>query len=386
MKIFVSTGDTSAEQHLIPFIRAAQAARPELTFHALGSQILRDAGIETVIDSTPIKVMGLVAILRHIPVGYRIFHQALDWIGTNRPEAVILSDYSGFNLRLARAVKEKYPKIPVVYYITPQVWAWRRGRVDAMRRYVDHCLCILPFEEAWFRERGVSAEYVGNPVMDAVRNADPRAAKKLLGLADHTRLITVFPGSRRKELQYIFRPMMHAVEILSMDMDDLAFAVAAAPGFTRCDLEKYCRIPGHVPVLEGHNLELLAGSHFCMAKSGTTTLEAALLGCPMLVAYRGDWLSAQIALTLMRWHHMRFISLPNIIADKSIVPEFLQDMCNGPELARISRLMLLDWELYDQMRDDLHKLRTVIGEEPSAERTARALLRFLDQRHGNAAN
>lgn len=377
MKIYISTGDTSAEQHVIPFIQACRALNPQAEFKAMGSDILRAAGVDTVIDSARIKVMGFVAIVRHLPEIYRIFKQTLEYIGQNRPDAVVLVDYPGFNLRLARAVKEKFPGIPVIYYITPQVWAWRQKRVEVIRKYVDLCLCILPFEEEWFRARGVNARYVGSPVMDSVKDVDRTAAKKMLGLRDHTRLISIFPGSRRKEMEYIFKPMMDAVDILRGEVEDLAFAVAAAPGFTRSDLERYHHIPGHVPVLEGYNRELLAGSHFCLAKSGTTTLEAALLGCPMLVAYRGDWLSARLAFALMRWNNMRYVSLPNIIAGKAIVPEFLQEMCNGPEMARICRLLLLDWELYEQMVEDLGKLRDIIGTEPAAERAARALLDFL---------
>ncbi len=377
MHIFFSTGDTSAEQHVCALVQALRQIRPELRCSALGSEILRKAGIEIAQDSATIKVMGFAAIVRHLPNIYRIFHQVLDYIGRTQPDAVVLVDYPGFNLRLAKAIKRKYPRIPVVYYITPQVWAWRQKRCEVIRRYVDHCLCILPFEEDWFRSRGISAEYVGSPVMDSVRDVDPKAARRLLELDDNTRLISIFPGSRRKEMEYIFKPMMQAVEILQRDVPDLAFAVAAAPGFSRGDLEKFYPIPKHIPVLEGYHRELLAGSHFCLAKSGTTTLEAGLLGCPMLVAYRGDWLSARLAFWLMRLNKTRFISLPNIISNHSIVPEFLQEMCNGPELARICRLLLRDWELYDQMVADLRRLRALVGEEPSDVRAAQALLGYL---------
>lgn len=378
MHIFFSTGDTSAEQHVAALVKACRQARPELRCSALGSEILRKAGVEIALDSSSIKVMGFAAIVQHLPNIYRIFHKTLDYIERTNPDAVVLVDYPGFNLRLAKAIKKKYPRIPVLYYITPQVWAWRQSRAEVMRRYVDHCLCILPFEETWFRERGISAEYVGSPVMDSMRDVSPRAVRQMLELEDHTRLISVFPGSRRKEMEYIFKPMMEAVQILQKDVPDLAFAVAAAPGFTRTDLEHYHPIPKNIPVLEGHNRELLAASHFCLAKSGTTTLEAGLLGCPMLVAYRGDWLSARLAFWLMRRNKTRFISLPNIISNRSIVPEFLQEMCNGPELARICRLLLLDWELYDQMAEDLRQLRALIGEELSDKRAARALLGYLE--------
>lgn len=378
MNVYISTGDTSAEQHSINFIKACEQLRPDIKFTAMGSPIMADAGIDIAFDSTEIKIFGYLAIIKHLPKVYKVFHKVVDYICQTKPNALVLVDFPGFHLRLAKAVKKRMPNIPIIYYITPQVWAWHQSRVKIMKKYIDQCLCILPHEPAWFKEHGVEAEYVGNPIVESIMNTDRTAAKKLLGLDDHTRLISIFPGSRRKEMQYIFKPMMDAVEILRDQVDDLAFAVAAAPGFSRCDLEKYHKIPSHIPVLEGHNHELMAGSYFCFAKSGTTTLEAALMGCPMLAAYRGDFISAKMAFTFMKWNNLRYVALPNIIANQAIVPEFLQDMCNGQEMARISRLLLLDWEIYDQMCSDLKKVQDLVGMEPASPRAAKAFFKFMD--------
>ncbi len=379
MNIYISTGDTSAEQHAINFVNACKKQNPEVNFTAMGSPIMADAGIDIAFDSSDIKIFGYLAIIKHLPKVYKVFHKVVDYICDTKPDAVVLVDFPGFHLRLAKAIKKRCPEIPIIYYIMPQVWAWHQSRVKTIRRYVDKCMCILPFEPEWFQKHGVNAEYVGNPILESIRDTDRTAAKKLLGIDDHTRLISIFPGSRRKEMEYIFKPMMDAVEILQEDVDDLAFAIAAAPGFSRIDLEKYHKIPSHIPVLEGHNHELMAGSYFCFAKSGTTTLEAAMMGCPMLVAYRGDWISAKLAFTFMKWNNLRYVSLPNIIAGQAVVPEFLQEMCNGPEMARIARLLLIDWELYDQMAGDLEKVQNILGNAPASEQAARTMFSFIEK-------
>ncbi|GHS90851.1 lipid-A-disaccharide synthase [Planctomycetales bacterium] len=374
MRIFLSTGDISGEQHAARLVREF-ATTPDVKFSAMGSAPLRAAGAEVVVDNSAIKVMGFVAIVKHLPAIYFAFQKVLAHLDATRPDAVVLVDYPGFNLRLAKAVKKRFPSMKVIYYITPQVWAWHQSRVKIIQRYVDYCLCILPFEPEFFARHGIRAEYVGSPVADATRSIDRSAGKRILGLSDATRLISIFPGSRRKELQYLLPPMIDAARTIYEQFDDVAFALAAAPGYTVEDLQAYCAIPGWLTVLENRNLELLASSYFCFAKSGTTTLEAALLDCPLLVAYRGDWLSAKIARAILALNpQIKYISLPNLIGGKPVVPELLQENCNGAELARIARLLLKDEETYAGMRRDLQVIKHIVGDQNSAAVTAAAIL------------
>lgn len=378
MHLYLSTADTSGEQHSANLIREFRRLYPQVKFTAMGTQILRDSGAEIVVDASKIKVMGFVAIIKHLPAIWRAFRQTLKHLTATKPNAVILVDYPGYHLILARAIKKRFPKMPIIYYITPQVWAWHQSRVKTIRKYVDHCLCILPFEPTFFHRHQISAEYVGNPVADVTRNSDRKRIKQMLGLSDHTRLISIFPGSRRKEMQYILPPLIDAARILYEQFDDLAFALAVAPGYSLSDLQKYSVIPSWVNVIESNNLNILAGSYLCLAKSGTTTLEATLLDCPLLMAYRGDWLSAQIAYFLCYCNpQMKYFSLPNIIANRAVIPEFLQESCNGAEIARVARLLLRDEDLYEQMRRDLSTVKELIGEENSATKTANALMKYL---------
>ena len=377
MRIYLSTGDTSAEPHALGFINACMQTHPECEFSVMGGDILREGGVDIAFDSTEIKVMGFVAILKHLPRIRQVFHNVLDYIGRVRPDVVVLVDYPGFHLRLAKALKKRYPALPVVYYITPQVWAWHKSRVKLLQKYIDWSMCILPFEQEWFVTHGVKAEYVGSPVLDAVKKADPSAVRRSLNIPVDRRIIAIFAGSRPKEIEYLLRPMLEAVEIVRKKVPDLEFVLAVAPNMKSNLKQVAGGIPEYIQVVAGMSAEVLAGSDFVFAKSGTTTLEAALLGTPMLVAYRGDWLSAVLALTLKKLNKVDFISLPNIIAGREIVPEFLQDDCTAEKFAEYALKVLTDKEMSDKIRKDLNQVRMLVGEESSGLRAARSFFNFV---------
>ncbi len=383
MRVYLSTGDTSAEPHALGFIRACQRQNPDCQFSVMGGDILRAGGVDIVFDSTEIKVMGFAAIIRHLPKIFGVFYEVLEYIASFKPEVVVLVDYPGFHLRLAKAIKKRFPDIKIVYYITPQVWAWHRSRVKIIREYIDWAMCILPFEEAWFREQGVSAEYVGSPVYDGVKGTDPTIIRKQLGIAATSRIVAIFAGSRRKELEYILQPMLAAARIVrEKTTDDIVFVLSVALGMEENIRSIVGELPGYVKPVTGQAHEIMAGSDFVFAKSGTTTLEAALLGKPMLVAYRGDWLSAKLAKFLKKLNDIPYISLPNIIAGKEIVPEFLQEECNGQTMAEYALQILQCAEESARIKAELAQVRDAVGEEESAVRAADSFLRFIREKLG----
>ncbi len=377
MHIYLSTGDTSAEPHALGFIRACQNLRPDCRFSVMGGDILREGGIDIAFDSTEIKVMGFVAIIRHLPAIRKVFYNVLAYIEREKPDCVVLVDYPGFHLRLAKAIKKRFPKMPIVYYITPQVWAWHQSRVKLLQKYIDWAMCILPFEEEWFNEHGVKAQYVGSPVLDGVRNVDSTALKTRLGLSANCRVVSIFAGSRRKEIEYILKPMLGAVDIVRKKFPEIEFVLSVARNMQQNLDDTAGVIPEYIHRIEGHSHEILAGSDFVFAKSGTTTLEAALIGTPMLVAYRGDWLSAKLAFFLKRLNNIEFISLPNIIAGKEIVPEMLQDVCSAQNMSDFAIRVLAEKEVSDNIKKDLQKVRELVGEEESGIRAARSFWNFM---------
>ena len=380
MRIYLSTGDTSAEPHALGFINACKKINPECEFSVMGGEILSDGGVEIAFDSTEIKVMGFVAIIKHLPKIRKIFHNVLQYIDKNKPDVVVLVDYPGFHLRLAKAIKKKHPDIPIVYYITPQVWAWHQSRVKIIQKYIDWAMCILPFEEKWFIQHGVKAQYVGSPVLDGVRDVDCVKLKNDLGISEGKKVVSIFAGSRRKEIEYILKPMLGAVELVKKELSEVEFILSVAPGMKANLYEVAGEIPDYIYTVEGRSHEILAGSDFVLAKSGTTTLEAALLGVPMLVAYRGDWLSAKLAFFIKKnWTNIKYISLPNIIAGKEIVPELLQDNCSETVMAKYAINVLSDTEMSDNIKENLMCVRKAIGEEKAGKRAAKSFFNFLSK-------
>ncbi len=381
MRVYLSTGDTSAEPHALGFINACKEIEPGCEFSVMGGDILRSGGVDITFDSTEIKVMGFVAIIKHLPKIRKIFYDVLDYIHNTKPDVVVLVDYPGFHLRLAKKIKKKFPELPIIYYITPQVWAWHQSRVEIIKKYVDWAMCILPFEEKWFVDHGVKSEYVGSPVLDGVRNADPQALKEYLGISQQKRVVSIFAGSRRKELEYILKPMLGAVELVREKFTEVEFVLSVAPGMRRNIDSIRNEIPEYIQIVEGQSHEILAGSDFVFAKSGTTTLEAALIGTPMIVAYRGDWLSAIIAKFLKRLNNLPFISLPNIIAGKEVVPELLQEECSARALAEFAIKVLGNKGVSDNMKIEFRKIRDIVGEEDSGIRAARSFFGYLSRRN-----
>ena len=381
MRIYLSTGDTSAEPHALGFIDACKKINPECEFSVMGGDILREGGVEIAFDSTEIKVMGFLAIIKHLPKIRKIFRDVLHYIEMRKPDVVVLVDYPGFHLRLAKAIKKKHPNIPIVYYITPQVWAWHQSRVKIIQKYIDWAMCILPFEEKWFTQHGVKAQYVGSPVLDGVRDVDRTSIKAELGIPENKRVVSIFAGSRNKEVEYILKPMLGAVELVKKEFPEIEFIISVALGMKENLHAVAGKIPEYIHAVEGRSHEILAASDFVFAKSGTTTLEAALLGVPMLVAYRGDWLSARLAFFIKKnWTNIEYISLPNIIVGKEIVPEFLQDDCTEAVMAKYAISVLSDKEMSDKIKENLMSVRKTIGEEESGKRAAKSFFNFLSNK------
>ncbi len=369
---FIATGETSGETHAMGLCRAITRIDPETTFSAMGTSRMRDAGMEIVINTGGHQVMGFWEIIAHIPFFRRAATAILEHLDRRRPDAVILVDNPGFNLRLAAAIKKRMPGLPVIYYIAPKAWAWNEGRTRALRRQVDKVLCIFPFEPDWFAARGVTAIYVGNPTADAVRRTpDGTGLRRELGIRENEKLIAVFPGSRSTEIRRLLPVMLEAAGLVAVP--GTRFAIAAAPGFSRQRLNQHAPLPESIPIVENRNLELMAAGNAILAKSGTTAMEAALLGKPMVVAYRSNWLSAIIARRVVK---LDWFSLPNIIAGRKIVTELFQEQAIPERLAAELRLILTDPDLRARMEHDLEQVRRIVGEQPAADRAARAVMDF----------
>ena len=357
-RVFVSAGEPSGDLHAAPVIEALRRLVPRLEVDALGGPALREAGATIRFPMERYTVMGFFEALAKIPPHLQMLRELRKDCRAGRYDLALLVDYPGFNLRLADAAHRQ--GVPVLYYIAPQLWAWRPGRARRLAGSVDRLAAILPFEPGFFGRLGVAAEFVGHPLAD--RNWPARStARRTLGLADHERVLAVFPGSRGQEVDRIWPVFRDAAARLLAGGNCTRVLVAgtAAGAYPGAD---------QMEVRHDASADLLAAADAALVKSGTTTLEAAMTGTPMVVAYRVHPLTAAIARRVIR---VPWVSLVNLVADRGLVPELLQDEATPDRLADLAG-PLLDLNRPEAMaqREGLAEVRRLLGIPGAAERVA----------------
>lgn len=368
MRLLVSSGETSGELYAAELVRHLRPLDPELRVFGLGGDRLAGEGASLQAHVRELAVVGLLEVLSHLPRIRSIFKGLLAECDRERPDLAVLIDYPDFNLRLARELRAR--RIPVVYYVSPQVWAWRRGRIRTIRATAERMLVIFPFEEALYREASVPVEFVGHPLVDLVRPAADRDAfLRGLGLEPARPVVAVLPGSRSKEVALNLPPLAGAVRRLREQEPSLQFLVAMAPSLERADLEAAFRNTG-VLMVEGQTHAALGAASLGLVASGTATVEAALLGTPMLVVYRVSLPTYLLGRPFVRVPHF---AMANLIAGRRIVPELIQADFNAERVAHEALLLLRDAARREGMRADLAEVRRRLGEPGASARAARAV-------------
>ncbi len=381
-KIFISTAEISAENHAARLLEALRLQHPGLTANAAGGDLIARAGADLTVNMTGKAVMGFWEAISHLSFYKWAEERILEKLAREPHDLLLLVDAPSFHLHLAKKVHARWPGLPIVYYIAPKLWAWKEWRVENLRRDITRTLCIFPFEEEFFRTRGVDAVFVGNPTLDQLRGIDHTGMLERLGVGDvklHSEpergVLAVFPGSRGSEIKYLWPVMLETVRLVRASYPKVKVAVAVAPGMTRESLARYGECPRDFHFVEGEkSRELLAASSVVLAKSGTTTLEAALLGKPMVVCYAAHRATYYIAKMFVKLPHF---SLPNILAGREVVREFVQDGANAGNLSAEIVRLIGDKRYYRGMRGKLKNLKEVLGNEYAAERAARELAPFL---------
>ena len=373
--ILVSAGEASGDLYASELVRALSAARSDVRFFGCAGPKMVEAGVEPVVHASRLAVVGLVEVIRHIPGIYREFRRLVRAARERKPKLAILTDSPDFNLRLAKKLRRM--GIPVLYLVAPQVWAWREGRVRQIQRDVEHLLCIFPFEEAWFRERGVRTTCIGHPLVHAIRTRWTRLEFFTRhGLDPERPLVVLLPGSRVGEVRRHLPIVSEAADRLR----STAQVILAAPaGFTARAGDAFFRErnPGwSIQVIEGETSDALAHADVALAASGTVTVEAALLGTPMVTFYRVTPLSWFLGRRLVR---VPFLTMVNLIAGRKIVPELMQDEATGERLAAEAAVLLTDSTARDEMKRGLLQVREMLAApEHPMERAARIACEFLD--------
>jgi len=376
--IMLSAGEASGDLHGATMCRALRALDPGLRLIGMGGPRMAAAGVEILVDPTAHAAMGTSEAIGRVPGLYRAYRLLVRRLREARPMAMVLIDFPEFNLRLARQARRA--GIPVVYFIPPQVWAWRRGRIRQMARRVTRVLAAFPFEKSLYEEAGVPVEFVGHPLLDVVPSDLDRAkGRERLGVGERQTLVGLLPGSRRQEVDRLLPPMLDAAARLSRADGRRCFVLGLAASVDRGPVSVHLRRASEaggppVEVIEGLTYEVMAASDALLIASGTATLEAALLGTPMVVCYRVSRLSEVVVRLLNR---SAWISLPNIVAGRGAVPEILQDEVTGARLASEAERLLVDSVAATAQRAAFKEVRSRLGQPGVGARAARAVLKVV---------
>lgn len=382
-RIMIVAGEASGDTHAAALVNALRAADSGAQFEFFGATgaLLRAAGVDSIVHTDNLSIVGLLEIGRTLPKFWRAFKLLKQAALTRQPDAVILVDWPDFNLRLAHALHRRGLKI--IYYISPQLWAWRSYRARSIRRDVDLLISILPFEKNWYAERGINnVEFVGHPLAGEVRARYDRAEFcRQMKLDSRLPIISLLPGSRRKEVERILPAMLEAAALISDRRPDVQFVVVVAPGRSSDEIRDIVRaqratplpLPSCLHIVSGESREALAASDVAAVASGTATLEAALLGTPMVIVYKESAINWHTLGSLITTDHY---GLVNLVAGERVATELMQDELNGERLAN-ELLSLLDEKRNENARQRLREVANQLGEGGASERAAEHILAAL---------
>jgi len=373
--VMISAGEASGDLHGATVCRALTMLDPQAHVFGMGGSRMAAAGVEILVDPTAHAGVGTSEVIGRIPSLFRAYRLLVRRLRSDRPHVLVVIDFPEFNLRLARQAKRA--RIPVVYFMPPQLWAWRAGRMRQMAARVTQVLAAFPFERDLYESARIPVEYVGHPLLDVVPLTLERdAARRRLGLAKERTVIGLLPGSRREEVEQLLPPMLEAATRLAASDGRRSFVLGLAPTVSRASVEDFLRRTAGTPpvdIVEGLTHEVMAAADVLLIASGTATLEAALLGTAMVVCYRVSRLTEMVGRVLTR---IPWISLPNIVARRSVVPEILQAEVTGVRLAAEAERLLGDPAVATAQHAAFKDLRERLGQPGVGERAARVILKI----------
>ena len=373
-KIIIVAGEASGDLHGAKLVGALKSKRNNLKISGFGGRLMEKAGVEIYNDLTPLATVGFVEVFKNLRVFRKAFNQILEKIDTERPELVILIDYPGFNLRLARELKKK--SIPVIYYISPQVWAWGRRRIKQVKELVDKMIVVFDFEARLYREAGVNVEFVGHPLLDTVKSGlERKDVFKQLGIPPQNRVITLLPGSREAEVRRMLPLMLKVAKIIAKNLKDVSFVLPESGNVPKY-IFKNILGANKLSVYPAFDFvyEALSVSDLALVASGTATLEAAIIFTPMLIVYKVSFLTWLLLKSLIK---IPYIGLVNIVAGEKIVPEFLQYNTRPKDIARDAIDLLDSKERQEEIRASLRKVKNSLGGPGASERAAEIILGYI---------
>lgn len=374
----IVAGEASGDRHAAKLVNAIRELHPDpkIRFFGAAGPAMREAGVEAVVEADNLSIVGIAEIGRALPMFWRAFRALRAAAEKRVPDGVILVDFPDFNLKLAKSLKTRGFK--VIYYISPQLWAWRKYRLTTIKKYVDLVITILPFEKEWYRQNGFDrVEYVGSPLAREVFATKSREQfRGLHEIESKSPLVALLPGSRHKEIVRVLPVMLEAAALMQRKRPDIGFAVVASTSENRKDAEEIIAgsaLRDYVSIVQGETYDAIAASDVAAVTSGTATLETGILGTPLVVVYKTSAMNYRLLEPIIDVPHYGLI---NLIAEKRLATELIQDEFTPDSLAR-ELFRLLEPQVNDAMRAELHIAADKLGHGGASKRAAEAILRTL---------
>lgn len=358
-QIVIIAGEESGDKHAAELVKQLQGFDESIHFTGIGGNHLQAAGVNLLSDLARHGVTGIFEVLRHVRVICSTFKAIKTHLETTKPDLLILVDYPGFNLRLAKFAKQKLG-LRILYYISPQIWAWKANRIQAIRAYVDHMAVILPFEKKIYQEAKVPVSFVGHPLVEnLLLDKNPQALRQALNLPLDKRLIALLPGSRRNEINQLLPILVATAKKLAQEFSDLHFVIPIARSLNRKLITDYFHHSSFtISFIEGQAQAVMACSDCVVVASGTASLECALLAKPMCIIYKATTLTYYIGTKLIK---VKYLGLCNLLLNGMVVPELLQDDCNPHELAKTIVELLTNEPMKNRLCKRLQTLKTSLS-------------------------
>jgi lipid-A-disaccharide synthase len=376
MRVMLSCGEPSGDLYAGALVEALKQREPDVDVFGLGGERFEAAGGRLIGDFRRISVTGLIEVIRILPDSYSMFRRLVEAAKRERPDVLVLIDFPDFNFRLMAAVKRL--GVPIVYYVSPQLWAWRAGRIQTMKALVDLVLPIFPFEETLYRDEGMDARFVGHPLVDLIAVKESRdALTSRLGLDPHAPLVGLLPGSRHNELHRLVPVLAAAMPRITSAVPGTQFLVARAPRLDDANFAPFQGVGVPVRIVEGQTDDVLAACDVVVTASGTATIQTALHGTPMVVVYRLSPMTYKLGKPLVR---VSMYSMVNLVAGDRVVDELIQNRCTPEAVAEAAVDLLTNPERVAEMKEQLAVVRARLGEPGASGRAADAILELAHRR------
>lgn len=372
-KILILAGEQSGDMHASSLVNSLKKAKYDLEFSGIAGNNMISSGVKALYHLKDMAFLGFIEVFKHLPFILKVEKSIVKHVIENKIKLAILVDYPGFNLRIAKKLKKLGVKI--VYYISPQIWAWHQSRIKKIRNRVDKMLVVFPFEEKFYKDGKVPVDYVGHPLVERINNYEFKSKSDFFQeFQIDKEIILILPGSRKDEIEKHLPELIITADKISKKNNLLA-VVACADNFDKSYLEKFIKSDS-IKVIKGNTYNLLKHSKFGIIKSGTSTLEAAIIGLPFVVIYSTSKITYQLGKRLVKIDN---IAMPNIVAGKTIVREFIQDEVNADLIFNYIDDLLDDEAKINLIKNELKNVKNTLGSKGASENAAKIILSVIDE-------